>query len=93
MLTGILPSASHLRVEPSGRVRIPVVPTVKTKTRHETVFLFLFWRATIVKNMNTLIPEIIKMAQYISISGILRIVGTAVDPGQKNAESSPLLAS
>ena len=45
MLTGILLSASHLRVEPSGRVRIPVVPTVKTKTRHETVFLFLFWRA------------------------------------------------
>ena len=31
--------------EPSGRVLIPVVPTVKIKTPHKVTFSFLSWRA------------------------------------------------
>lgn len=44
------------------------------------------WRAMVSENLNTLCEEIIKMSEYIAVSGVLQTIQKISEPEQEDAE-------
>ena len=77
-------SAFLLRVEPSWSGSHPLVVPDKLKTGKKPVLNS--WRTMVSKNLNTLCEEIIKMSQYITVSGVLQTIQKISEPEQEDAE-------